>query len=298
MYVFVCLFHIFYYRFFFFFFNDTATTEIYTLSLHDALPISRSAASRLNLIQDQQDAPFVAKGPDLPQIVLRRDPYATLALDRLQQDRAGPVTNRCPQGDDVVERNIHEPLRKRGERGLILRFSCRGYHRQCSTMKTLQRRNNLIGAIQVKLPILPGQLDRPLVRLSAAVTNEDFCQTACRDQQLCQLDLRGRIDVKAGQDKSRCLLPEGLYNDRMTMAQATGGPSGNEVKVFSPGVIPDPRPLPTNERHPETPVTGIHEIPLIRLDPMIHAAPRSRNRARHFGPPPALRNSVVSTSWI
>src|SRR3712207_8343419 len=28
--------------FVFFFFNDTATTEIYTLSLHDALPISRS----------------------------------------------------------------------------------------------------------------------------------------------------------------------------------------------------------------------------------------------------------------
>src|SRR6202522_3220720 len=28
--------------FFFFFFNDTATTEIYTLSLHDALPISNS----------------------------------------------------------------------------------------------------------------------------------------------------------------------------------------------------------------------------------------------------------------
>src|SRR2546421_5969577 len=32
---------------FFFFFNDTATTEIYTLSLHDALPISgRRAAPR------------------------------------------------------------------------------------------------------------------------------------------------------------------------------------------------------------------------------------------------------------
>src|SRR5437899_9719864 len=29
---------------FFFFFNDTATTEIYTLSLHDALPISSSGA--------------------------------------------------------------------------------------------------------------------------------------------------------------------------------------------------------------------------------------------------------------
>src|SRR6202041_3987866 len=30
---------------FFFFFNDTATTEIYTLSLHDALPISTPISS-------------------------------------------------------------------------------------------------------------------------------------------------------------------------------------------------------------------------------------------------------------
>src|SRR6266700_6188574 len=36
---------ILYIFFFFFFFNDTATTEIYTLSLHDALPI------RLGLLQ-------------------------------------------------------------------------------------------------------------------------------------------------------------------------------------------------------------------------------------------------------
>src|SRR3989449_3605212 len=46
---------------FFFFFNDTATTEIYTLSLHDALPISRAllgvagatlAPSTLSLIRN------------------------------------------------------------------------------------------------------------------------------------------------------------------------------------------------------------------------------------------------------
>src|SRR2546425_12664134 len=40
----MCFLFLFYIRrtshlFFFFFFNDTATTEIYTLSLHDALPI-------------------------------------------------------------------------------------------------------------------------------------------------------------------------------------------------------------------------------------------------------------------
>src|SRR5256885_7998671 len=33
---------------FFFFFNDTATTEIYTLSLHDALPISIDDATVLD----------------------------------------------------------------------------------------------------------------------------------------------------------------------------------------------------------------------------------------------------------
>src|SRR5438552_17083421 len=43
LHIFVCIFFFFYlfffFIFFFFFFNDTATTEIYTLSLHDALPI-------------------------------------------------------------------------------------------------------------------------------------------------------------------------------------------------------------------------------------------------------------------
>src|SRR6267143_6542957 len=37
--------------FFFFFFNDTATTEIYTLSLHDALPISPAGVLRVMEIE-------------------------------------------------------------------------------------------------------------------------------------------------------------------------------------------------------------------------------------------------------
>src|SRR2546430_9893827 len=41
----------------FFFFNDTATTEIYTLSLHDALPICRRRRS-------DHEAPFPQKRHD------------------------------------------------------------------------------------------------------------------------------------------------------------------------------------------------------------------------------------------
>src|SRR3989337_3477986 len=37
--------------FVFFFFNDTATTEIYTLSLHDALPICGTGALRLAVLR-------------------------------------------------------------------------------------------------------------------------------------------------------------------------------------------------------------------------------------------------------
>src|SRR2546430_16585302 len=36
----------------FFFFNDTATTEIYTLSLHDALPISLTKEDRFARVEE------------------------------------------------------------------------------------------------------------------------------------------------------------------------------------------------------------------------------------------------------
>src|SRR2546425_12488582 len=59
---------------FFFFFNDTATTEIYTLSLHDALPISA---------HDQPDLSARLRFAAL-------DP-GERGLDRLRQGERGPV---------------------------------------------------------------------------------------------------------------------------------------------------------------------------------------------------------------
>src|SRR2546429_7061428 len=48
--------------FFFFFFNDTATTEIYTLSLHDALPICQVA--RINRPDQRRVACASAYSPE------------------------------------------------------------------------------------------------------------------------------------------------------------------------------------------------------------------------------------------
>src|SRR2546428_6546853 len=64
---------------FFFFFNDTATTEIYTLSLHDALPISC-----------QPDFPFCARGGRPPaQLVFERDQLPDQGLAGPAQDSHG-----------------------------------------------------------------------------------------------------------------------------------------------------------------------------------------------------------------
>src|SRR6267378_273188 len=41
---------------FFFFFNDTATTEIYTLSLHDALPISSLSILPMSILRARREA--------------------------------------------------------------------------------------------------------------------------------------------------------------------------------------------------------------------------------------------------
>src|SRR2546429_4723323 len=50
----------------FFFFNDTATTEIYTLSLHDALPISDGRGRPAEHRSAARPAAVQPPGPHLP----------------------------------------------------------------------------------------------------------------------------------------------------------------------------------------------------------------------------------------
>src|SRR5882762_11722281 len=49
-------------RKFYFFFNDTATTEIYTLSLHDALPIWTPILALILLVDRLGNAPCDRRG--------------------------------------------------------------------------------------------------------------------------------------------------------------------------------------------------------------------------------------------
>src|SRR3712207_8689183 len=74
----------------FFFFNDTATTEIYTLSLHDALPISPSLTIIVPVYNEEEcllrfcDAmdPFLEQSPMPTQVLFVNDGSRDNSLDR------------------------------------------------------------------------------------------------------------------------------------------------------------------------------------------------------------------------
>src|SRR5690349_23461451 len=86
---------------FFFFFNDTATTEIYTLSLHDALPIftgewvlvspQRTARPWLGQVDETTDAPQQAYDPrseeHTSELQSRRDLVCRLLLEKKKKKK-------------------------------------------------------------------------------------------------------------------------------------------------------------------------------------------------------------------
>src|SRR6266576_2324100 len=69
---------------FLFFFNDTATTEIYTLSLHDALPISYRSRSQRQACRDPHRARAVGTRSEehTSELQSRRDLVCRLLLEK------------------------------------------------------------------------------------------------------------------------------------------------------------------------------------------------------------------------
>src|SRR2546427_7432149 len=86
----------------FFFFNDTATTEIYTLSLHDALPISdlgwdrKEVAAYINNLRSDE-----------------RKPWLLQALEEKEQERSEEHTSELQSQSNLVCRLLLEKKKKR-----------------------------------------------------------------------------------------------------------------------------------------------------------------------------------------
>src|SRR3989475_9137136 len=88
-----------------FFFNDTATTEIYTLSLHDALPIVTRGIRRQHLVHDVQAA--IGVGTELELGIGQDDAALARVVGGELVDAQGGVAHALGQvGTDLLHHRI------------------------------------------------------------------------------------------------------------------------------------------------------------------------------------------------
>src|SRR6266576_2589223 len=78
---------------FFFFFNDTATTEIYTLSLHDALPVSANPLIAHRPREDWVEIAVPRSEEHTSELQSRRDLVCRLLLEKKKKVIAACVGN-------------------------------------------------------------------------------------------------------------------------------------------------------------------------------------------------------------
>src|SRR2546429_5389285 len=97
----------------YFFFNDTATTEIYTLSLHDALPIS-TACSKAVVASSIRDAPINACVSRLSTAAVARPEFTRLCNIR-SEEHTSELQSRlhlvCRLLLEKKKQQVHSPLR-------------------------------------------------------------------------------------------------------------------------------------------------------------------------------------------
>src|SRR2546430_7736854 len=105
----------------FFFFNDTATTEIYTLSLHDALPIWRFLAVHLVEVRLVIECVVLRRAPRLEKI----DDALRLRLGDRKSTRLNSSHSQISYADFCLKKKLHVHL---SAVGFVVVPAYRQYH--------------------------------------------------------------------------------------------------------------------------------------------------------------------------
>src|SRR6266849_11205296 len=94
--------------FFFFFFNDTATTEIYTLSLHDALPISTPRCGRPGSPACAPPAPCRRSEEHTSELQSRVDLVCRLLLEKKKKNIKDHILLRKKENKNIYNRKANK----------------------------------------------------------------------------------------------------------------------------------------------------------------------------------------------
>ena len=185
-------------------------------------PAPGPAEPGLDLVEDQEHAARVAQAPELAQISVRRHDDAGLALDRLDQHRAGILGDRGRDRGGVAERHRPEAAGERPEPVAVGGVGGKADDRGGAAVEVLLGHDDLgpVGrdALDPVAPA-PRRLDRRLDRLRAGVHRQRPVEAGEVDEALQERRQHVRV-IGAARHRE----PGGLLGHRLEDAGMRRGP--------------------------------------------------------------------------
>ncbi|MCY1486270.1 hypothetical protein D9M68_199090 [compost metagenome] len=194
--------------------------------------LAGAADAGLNLVEDQEQAEFVAEGAQFLHEFLGRGTDAALALDRLDQDRGGLLGDRILDGRDVAERNLVEPWGLWPETFNVLLLTTGGDRRDRAAVEgALEGDDVKLLRLPLGEVVPPRRLDRAFQRFRTGIGEEDPIGKGYGGQAASKTFLTGNL-VKVGKVPNLLgLRLQRLDEMRMRMAERVHGNAGSEVEI-------------------------------------------------------------------
>ena len=207
-----------------------------------------AADARLHLVEDEQQAVFVAEPAQLLHEVLRHGAKPPLALHGLDEDRRRLLGDRVPDGRNVAEGQLQE-ARGLGAEALdvFLLPAGRDGGDGAAVESALEGEDVVLAGVTLGKVVAPGRLDRAFQRLGARIGEEHLVGEGRLRQPAAEAFLAGDlVEVRQVPDLLGLVLQRG---DEMGMgvAQRIDGDAGGEIEISLAILGDEPHALPARE---------------------------------------------------
>ena len=214
----------------------------------------------LDLVEHEQCTALVACSARRAEHLVGHRVDAGLSLDGLDQNRGGALSDCSEQGVGVLAGDGHKPWHERRE-WLLFRLLRGGGERP--------HRAAVEGAAEHhELPApapLARQLDRALDRLGAGVREEHLSAQRPLREPSRKTHCRLRVEEVAHLHQAPRLLAHRVHQRRVAVPDLDNRHAREEIEVFAPLRVPQPRALATDELDWRARVRRHHELALERL---------------------------------
>jgi len=232
-----------------------------------AEPLAGAADAGLDLIEEKQDFPFVAKGAQAGHEIGRGGNNPALALHGLAQNGDGGGRERRAHGIEVVELRQGEAGHEGLKSLLVLGLAGGGHGGEGPAVERVLHGDDLEPAVQ-GAPFA-GELEEAFIGFGPGVAEKDFAAQGNAREFLGEPGLQFIVEEVGAVHQDAGLLPDGVNHGGVAMAEIVDGDAGHEVEVFPAGVVPDRNPRAAHEGKPRR-VGGHDELAVKFLGARLH----------------------------